>query len=343
MKNRLHGSMLVAWLLMVAVSGVAQEPAGGGSTVRDIMGGATLIFRSPKNPEVHDIAGSQVTFGGGKVKGGKNTKPPARQQDQAIARANAARSAAKPRYAEAEQQYQLAAKLAPDDARGYAGLGNVYVDQGKFNEAVDAYQRALKIKPDYSAVMLPLAFSLARLNRFDEAIALYQQTLAKEPKNPEIHNNLSFAFNHTNKFEQAVDASQTAIKLLGDTGAAYVQGFQERTEALSYAYKNLGNAYNGLNRYDEAANALKRSAEIEPTNAAAHFNLGLTLYNAKRYSEAILAYKEVIKLRPTLAQAHFNLALAYVAVNDKANATAEYELLKTLNPDLAKQLQSMLK
>jgi Flp pilus assembly protein TadD len=64
-----------------------------------------------------------------------------------------------------------------------------------------------------------------------------------------------------------------------------------------------------MNRYEDAANALKRAAEIEPTNASAHFNLGLTLYNAGRYSEAIEAYRQVIKLRPTLAQAHYNLGI----------------------------------
>ena len=36
--------------------------------------------------------------------------------------ANAARSAPKPRYEEAEQQYQLAAQIAPDDARAFAVL-----------------------------------------------------------------------------------------------------------------------------------------------------------------------------------------------------------------------------
>lgn len=336
MRNRLLWAVLVPCLGLATVA-LAQDLTGGGSLVRDITGGAALIFRAPQNPTV-----SGGATGGGKIKGQKNLKTQP-QQDQAIARGNAARSAPKPRYDEAEKQYQLAAKIAPDDARGFAGLGNVYVDQGKFAEAVAAYEKALKLKPDYSAAKLPLAFSLARLNRYEEAIALYQQILVTDLNNPEIHNNMSFAFNHTNKYQEAVDASQTAIKLLGDTGQAYTQGFQERTEALSYAYKNLGNALSGLGKFDEAANALKRAAEIEPKNAAAHFNLGLTLYSAKRYSEAIAAYKEVIKLRPTLAQARYNLALAYIAVNDMAGAKAEYETLKTMSPNLAKQLQPMIK
>jgi tetratricopeptide (TPR) repeat protein len=329
--------------LLTSSSLFGQEPTGGGSLIKDLTGGAALIFRAPKDPVVHIASVVQGTTGGGKIKGGKKQTPPAppvRKQDQIIARANAARSGPKPRYAEAEEQYRLAAQVAPDDARAFAGLGNVFVDQGRFSEAVD---QALKVKPDYNAALLPLAFSLARMDRYQESIDIYQQALKVEPSNPEIFNNLSFAYNHTNRYQDAVDASLTAVKLLGETGQAYTQGFQERNESLSYAYKNLGNAYNGMNRYEEAANALKRAAEIEPTNASAHFNLGLTLYNAGRYSEAIEAYRQVIKLRPTLAQAHYNLGLTYFAVSDRKQALGEYEVLKTMNPALAEQLFKLLK
>lgn len=320
-----------AWTIVTA-----QDITGGGSVVRDITGGAALIFRAPKNPAVQTGGAT----GGGRIKQGR--KPAVRQHDSIIARANAARSAANPRYAEAEQQYQLAAQMAPNDARAFAGLGNVYVDQGKFAQAVDAYQKALKVKPDYNGAYLPLAFSLARLNRYPEAIDLYNETLKRDPT-PEVYNNLSFAYNHSGKYQEAVDASLQAIKMLGETGEAYKLGFQERNEIRSYAYKNLGNAYNGLKRYDEAANALKKSSEIEPKNASAHFNLGLTLYNAGRYSEAIESYKEVIKLRPNLPQVYFNLALTYNAINDKTQALAQYETLKGLDAEMAKQLYDAIK
>src|ERR1043166_4232659 len=198
---------------------------------RDITGGAALIFRAPTNPSVHLTAG-QGASGGGHIKS-RTTKPPERQQDSIIARANAARSAPKPRYDEAEEQYRLAAKIAPDDARAFAGLGNVYVDQGKFAQAVDAYQQAIKVKPDYASAYLPLAFSLARLNRYPESIDVYQQTLKFDATSPEVYNNLSFAYNHSGRYQEAVDASEQAIKLLGETGQAYKLGFQERDEIRS--------------------------------------------------------------------------------------------------------------
>ena len=334
MRNRLFCLGLIVALSQVAWV-MAQDITGGGSVTRDITGGAALIFRAPQNPTVSGATG------GGRVK--QSRKPAVRQQDSIIARANAARSAAQPRYAEAEQQYQLAAKLAPDDARAFAGLGNVYVDQGKFAQAVDAYQKAIKVKPDYSGAYLPLAFSLARMNRYPEAIDVYQETLKRDPTSPEVYNNLSFAYNHSGRYQDAVDASLKAIDLLGETGGAYKLGFQERNEIRSYAYKNLGNAYNGLKRYDEAANALKKSSEIEPKNVSAHFNLGLTLYNAGRYSEAIESYKEAIKLRPSLAQAYFNLGLTYYAIDDKNAAMAQYETLKGIDAEMARQLYDAIK
>jgi len=347
MNNRFYQTFFLTVLfilLLAALPAQAQEPTGGGEIVHDIVGGAALIFRKPVNPTVHDAAtperGSAL---GGKIAGRGGSKTSAREQEKMLARGNTARSAPKPRYAEAEEQYQLAAQLVPTDERAFAGLGNVYVDQGRFAEAVEAYKRALKLNPDYQAAYMPLAFSLERLKKYPESIDVYLQTVKQDPTNPEVFNNLGFTYNQAERYAEAVEVCKQAIKLLGETGEAYRQGLQDRKEVLSHAYKNLGNAYNGLKRYEEAAEALKQSTVIEPTNAAAHFNLGLTLFNAGRYSEAIESYKQVIKLRPALAPAHFNLGLAYHAIHDQTSAMAEYNALKGIDARLASELYETIK
>jgi tetratricopeptide (TPR) repeat protein len=181
------------------------------------------------------------------------------------------------------------------------------------------------------------------LNRLPEAIADYHQALKVEPGNPEIHNNLGYLYNHSARYNEAVASCLEAIRLLGETGESYKQGFQTRQEVLAHAYKNLGNAYSGMNDFEQAAKALRQATVIEPKSAAAFFNLGLTLYSGRRYSEAIEAYKEVIKLRPTLVAARFNLGLTYLAINDKQAATAEYDALKPLDPKAAEQLRAMIR
>jgi tetratricopeptide (TPR) repeat protein len=334
-RNRFQSPLgVVALAILLFASGPISLSAqdGGGTLPRDILGGAALIFRKPENPKV----------GGGRVAERRPARPTTKAQDQIIARGNAARSAPTPRYSEAEKEYRQAASLDPMDARAYAGLGNVFIDQGRFGDAVEQYQKAVKLRDDYTDAYMPLGYALVRMNRYADAIATYNQTLAFEPDNPEIHNNLSYIYNHTNQYDEAIVASRRAITLLGVTGQAYKQGYQTRDQVLSHAYKNLGNAFSGLKRFDEAAEALRQATVIEPNNAAAHFNLGLTLYTGGRYPEAIQAYKEVVRLRPNLVPGHFNLALAYVAVNDRAAAMGEYQTLKTLDAKMADQLYGMI-
>ena len=111
---------------------------------------------------------------------------------------------------------------------------------------------------------------------------------------------------------------------------------------LSHAYKNLGNAYDGLKQYNDAADALRRATEIEPTNVSAHFNLGLALITVA-LQDAVQSYKTVVKLRPQLAVAHYNLGLTYVAINDKAGAREEVEALQKLHPAMAVELQRLIR
>ena len=343
MRKKYRLAILALTALAVGPTHVLAQ-AGGGTLSNEPVGGAAMIFRKPENPPVHGSSGpSAVGAGRTSDRARTRTRPTVNVHEQAIAKANAARSAATPRYSEAELNYKLAAKQDPNDARAQLGLGNVYLDQGLFQDAVNAYQQALKVKKDYVDAYQPLSYSLAQLNRFPEAAAALKQALEYDPNNAEIYNNLAFAYAHAERYPEAIDASQHAITLLAQTGGAYKQGLQNRNEVLSNAYKNLGNAYNGLKDYSEAAEALKKAAEIEPTNAAAQFNLGLALYNGKRYSEAIEAYKTVVKLRPQLAAAHYNLGLTFVAVNDQASARQEYELLRTLNPQMANALSGLIK
>jgi len=328
-------SLFIA-LLATSGSHVAQGQAGGGTLSGDTMGGAALVFRKPKNP-------ASSRSGGGRLPTNPKQRKAVVDQDRTIAKANAARSAPTPRYSEAEQQYRLATRQDPTDARGHEGLGNVYLDQGKFADAALAYQQALKVNPEHLPAYQPLGYALLRLNRHPEAIEILTRSLKFDATNPEVHNNLSYIYVHAGRFQDAVEASSEAIKLLGQTGQAYQQGLQNKKEVLSHAYKNLGNAYDGLKRYNDAADALRHATEIEPGNASAHFNLGLALYNGKRYTDAIESYKTVIKLRPQLAAAHFNLGLTYVATNDKAGAREEVAALQKLNPAMAAELQKLIR
>lgn len=328
--SRIPPLLVLALILIVSnVAVLFAQDLGGGVNIRDIMGGAALIFRRPENP----IASNRGRPGGGRM----------REQDRIIARANAARSAPKPRFSDAEREYRLAAQSDPNDARAYAGLGNIFIDQGRFAEAVDSYREAIKLQSDYLDAYLPLGYALVRLKRLDEAIEVYSAAAKLDPANPEIYTNLGYMYNHTERYAEAVKMCHEAIRLLGKTGEAFKQGFQVRDEVLGHSYKNLGNAYFGLRQYKEAIEALKQATATDPNSAAGHFNLGLVYYVAGQHAEAADSYKRALELRPGLAAAHFNLALSYLSMHNQAAALEQYNALKSINPSMAEQLYKMIK
>src|SRR6267142_3037842 len=134
-------------LLFAGALAHAQE-AGG-----DLVGGAG-IFR-PKNPEAKRSA--------------HPTRPvrprltPAEIEEKyqdAISDGNDARDARK--FAAAESSYRAAVNLKPHDARAFYGLGNIYVDQHRWDDAEDAYRKAVEFAATNPDALMALSFVLAQ-------------------------------------------------------------------------------------------------------------------------------------------------------------------------------------
>jgi tetratricopeptide (TPR) repeat protein len=143
---------------------------------------------------------AQSGVGGGRTTG-RRPKPAhvAEQQEQLLTKANAAR---KVNRDEAKKQYTEATRLMPTDARAFAGLGNVSIDDNKFEDAEKYYRKAIELNANYPDAQLPLAYSLARQGKYGEAIPIYEKLKQSDPKNPEVVNNLSAAYNATELFDK---------------------------------------------------------------------------------------------------------------------------------------------
>ncbi|HEX3249201.1 MAG TPA: tetratricopeptide repeat protein, partial [Pyrinomonadaceae bacterium] len=91
---------------------------------------------------------------------------PSDKVDDAIALGNAARDRNPPDLESAEKAYQLAWKLNPRDPRPYVGLGNVYMDQGKYAEAARAYKNAVKLTmPKVGMMTRGAGFAIAEVSK----------------------------------------------------------------------------------------------------------------------------------------------------------------------------------
>jgi len=118
---------LVVICLIVCGSVASAQETGG-----DLVGGAG-IFR-PKNPEAKRTSGPK--------KPPRPTMTAAELEDKYqdhLSDGNDARDARK--FPVAEAAYREAIKLKSTDARGFQGLGNVFVDQQRWDDAEDAYRK----------------------------------------------------------------------------------------------------------------------------------------------------------------------------------------------------------
>jgi predicted O-linked N-acetylglucosamine transferase (SPINDLY family) len=82
------------------------------------------------------------------------------------------------------------------------------------------------------------------------------------------------------------------------------------TTGSAEVYKRLGAALYQQGRYDEALNAFRRAAELEPGNAAARHNVGLAIFALKRFDEALPHFRKALELNHRLAIGWNSLAAA---------------------------------
>jgi tetratricopeptide (TPR) repeat protein len=83
------------------------------------------------------------------------------------------------RYEEAIKEYELAAKIAPNQARPYENIAKIYKHQGKYDVAANYYRQALEVDPTYIDAYAQWAKMLRLAGKIDEASKIARGALQK--------------------------------------------------------------------------------------------------------------------------------------------------------------------
>jgi tetratricopeptide (TPR) repeat protein len=137
----------------------------------------------------------------------------------------------------AEQSFQRAIALDPDDARTHRryALGLMWL--GRFDEAIREMQRARELAPIDLEIHANLAVILYYARRYDEAILEARKTLEMDRNFSQAHRTIARALVEKRLYHQAIDAYHEAtvtggVQLLkAELGHAYAMSGQ-RGEAL---------------------------------------------------------------------------------------------------------------
>ena len=95
----------------------------------------------------------------------------------------------------------------------YVAVAHLYLESGKFTEAEDQYQQAYKIAPNDIRVLLGYAMLKDQVNQPQEALKFDQQAEKKYPKQASVYNNLSIHYVRYNMVREAIEAGRRAVAL----------------------------------------------------------------------------------------------------------------------------------
>ena len=341
------GLMLLCMLLIGAGVAVAQETGG------DLIGGAG-IFR-PKNPE---------------AKRSRNPKPtrprmtPEELEEKfgdALSDGNDARDARN--FVAAEKAYRAAIALKPRDTRAYQGLGNVFVDQQRWDEAETAYRKAVEFAATNPDAMLGLSFVLVQpragamnAKRFSDAQYYAKRASELQPTNAVAFDRLTAALMARGIFTADTEAAaRKAVELdpnnlVAQIHLARVLRRLNKAQEAEPIYKSaidkaqdaptlvlIADAMQSEQRWENSEPVLKRALTMDPKNPGALFLMGRLLSAYGRYSEAEPVLKQAVEVNPKFFQARSVLARSYLGLERYDDAFKTYDQAVDLASDANKK------
>jgi serine/threonine-protein kinase len=118
------------------------------------------------------------------------------------------------KWAEAERELEVAARLAPSDATAHQWLATMcLLPKGRIDEALDAVRRALRLDPLSLAVKTTLAAVLYAARRYSEAVVAARDATSADPAFAPAHFFLGQTLTMVGDHEGAAEACRRACEL----------------------------------------------------------------------------------------------------------------------------------
>lgn len=201
------------------------------------------------------------------------------------------------RFAEAQEAFARALKLAPNSknvlhhiALAYAWSGDYKEAARRFADLVSRFSHDVPIQLDYGQ-------TLAWDKRFAEAREQYRQVLANSPRHVEAMRLLAQLTAWQGGYDEALDLLARAL---------------EQDPQNTNVLVNQGEILSWKGEPGRAGAAFRRALEIAPRNAPVWTNLAQVYASQGRTRDAQEAYKTAIGLDPRGVDAYLGLSQAYM-------------------------------
>lgn len=186
-------------------------------------------------------------------------------------------------YPQAEQEYRTAAQLDPQNASVRAALGNVLIEERKWDEGIAAYREAIGLNPDDPAAHNNLGVALQTAGDLPGAVAEYREALRLDAGYIDAHHNLGDALEKQNDLDGSVAEYRQVLRLKPDDADTHY---------------HLGLALYKKGSVDESIAEYREAIQLKPGLAVAHFGLGGVLYNQGDHEAGLAELRTAYSLAP---------------------------------------------
>ncbi len=204
----------------------------------------------------------------------------------------------------------LAKQAAMQNSEAAFEWAQLLLRKREFTQAADLIDTALGIFPDNAQLKLALGVARYGQRRFDDAISAFLEVIKVEPT-------VEQPYVFLGRMLDQAGPHLSEIKADDERWAAANPGNARAQLELA---KVLGTADSQSPRTEPL---LQRSVKLDPGNWEAHYELGVLLETRRRYAEAAEELKRAAELNPKQPTPHYHLARVYDRLGDRERAAAE--------------------
>lgn len=272
-------------------------------------------------------------------------------------------------YTRAIATYEQALELHPQ-ITSHLRIGEIYLAQGRYELAEEEFQEAYRLDPQEEEALLGLGSVAAATGDEEEALERWREVLALDETNREAHYRLGRAYIGRSQWSAAQEELEKAARY-GEGEAHFYLGLLlaredrelatlqleevvESESALAEGAAEVISILEGLKGAGEAEVAaglgymylryglptlareeLARALSLDPEQHLARSYLGYTLWSLGEYEEARGVLREALRLDPHSPLNYYFLALFHRSQGDHEVALLEFQKALRLDPDNA--------
>jgi tetratricopeptide (TPR) repeat protein len=219
---------------------------------------------------------------------------------------------------QAQQMYEQALALSPDDYFLHGNFERFLEKRGNFTQAIVEAKRCCELAPQLPGGYYYAGTLLVRAGKISEASKFFLQTLAIRSDRADAQNAMGEILANQQKTTEAMDWFKRAIRANPD----YVE-----------TYINLGFLQQGHGDVDAAMANYQKAANLEPNGPADYFNRANIAANSYQWDEAIACWFTTAQTKPDFWQAHYQLAVQLASKGEIEEAAKQLSEVIRYRPD----------